>query len=246
MDNVCEKYITMIDYLGEGAFGKVYKVYDIKLKRRVALKISHHIGEDGIEEEIQIIRRLKELQVPNVTEFLGEGRCELLENKRYYLMSLEDQKIKNLLDNHRTYGTSLKQKEFFGIFFELIVTLAIFRHVKFKHRDISEWNILYRINEESRIYAISDEFVTISTMFQPIISDFNTSTFAEIDLSDPNEMNDTIAILNVMTKLYEITNLTETGIISTTDIFDMFQEDNLTPVFLVDVLLKLKHAYENS
>nr|QBK87810.1 MAG: protein kinase [Marseillevirus LCMAC202] len=236
-NRICKSRFIYIKELGEGTFGEVYEVFDTELGNKLALKVSHFTLDEGIEQEIGVIRKLTAYKIPNVVQYFGDGYCSLLNNKRYYTMDIQDEQLHQFIKNKN----HLTQKNLFTIFFELVYTLMKFRQVQFKHRDISELNVLYRVTTEPREYKLlSGQTVSFTTLIQPVISDFNTSIFEKVDPDDPNEVNDVRAILELVIKLIDITDWEDDKDYEKLEyIIHMFEDDDLSPEFAGQILEEL-------
>lgn len=198
-DVICRKKYLLIDILGVGAFGKVYKVYNNILRLYTAIKISKYSDGEKLENEIIIIKRLTTLDIPNVVKYYEDGYCQLLSNNRYYEMELLTGTLQSFID----LGNKIDSSQFYSITFELLYTLSIFRKYRFKHRDISGYNILYNIDHDYRKYQLlSGTNVAICSSIHPVISDFNTSKFEIYDTNNPLDYNDIIALVNVLVDLF--------------------------------------------
>ena len=111
----------------------------------------------------------------------------------------------------------------------------------FKHRDISTYNILYKVNPESREYILlSNKIIIIHNDIQPIIADYNTSIFEPYDINNVNDFNDIIAILGVVQQLLDITPDIDNNSINIIQdmINDISDNDDLSYKFLQSILNK--------
>ena len=160
--------------IGSGAFGEVFNVFDRQTGETIALKVAFDMLEKPILNEIDVVRRLTDLQVRNIVEFRGTGRCNLLDNRVYYGMRIEDGTMESFMD-HRN---KLDGPAFFSFLFELVYTLSQFSEHGFQHRDIKVDNILYRNVTQAREYALPGGGTFLATgTTQPIFADFNTGQF---------------------------------------------------------------------
>ena len=75
----------LIERLGAGGFGEVWKAKDTKLDRTVAVKIPHRgsLGSEGIEKFLREARAAAQLRHPNIVSVHEVG----LEGKRLYIVS---------------------------------------------------------------------------------------------------------------------------------------------------------------
>ena len=157
------KYYNIIETIGKGSFGKVYRAEEKNTKEKRAIKIFNLID---IKEEI---RRLTITTQKNENEFnekineiLNEIiNMELCENKysvKFYeafqnedimaiVMELCDDNLSNILKNKKE-GFSIK--EIYEIMNQLNKTFKIMRENSIVHRDIKLDNILIK-NEKNNI-----------------------------------------------------------------------------------------------
>ena len=232
----CQDNFVLIKPLGSGAFGEVYQIYDLHLNKYAAVKISKMDSKD-LESEINIIREISNRNIPNVTKYYGDGYCSLLNGKRYYEMDLQDEKLQTFISN----GNKLTISQFYDMVFELLFTLSYFRLNNFKHRDLSTFNILYKINPIPRVYRLfgkSEKTVIINSNIQPIFSDFNTSVFENSDINNPLDFNDILAILDVISVLFDITSdISESDIMNVQNLIDQITiNDDLSYEFVQNIL----------
>ena len=234
---ICAGKFILIKYRGSGAFGTVYEVYDKAHNARRAIKIKKpRVNIYEFEKEIAILKKLSLYNIPNVVKYYDSGTCPLLNNEKYYELSLHDENLDNFISN----GNKLTAQQLYDIIFELLYTMSLFRKYNFKHRDISPYNILYEINPTPRSYELSTgDTVVISSIIQPIYSDFNTSVFEDYNLSDINDFNDILALRDLFVFLYEATDDTDEKLL--TKIVFLIEElssDDLSYQFIQNLLAK--------
>jgi len=170
----CMSKFVLNDKIGSGAFGEVYNVFDREKGETIALKVAFEKLENPIQNEIDVVQRLTTLQVRNIVEFRGTGRCNLLDNRVYYGMHIED----GTMESFMKHGNKLDGPAFFSLFFEMVFTLSQFSEHGFQHRDIKADNILYRNVPQAREYALPGGRTFLATgTTQPIFADFNTGQF---------------------------------------------------------------------
>lgn len=236
MKGYCNNNFILIGYLGEGAFGKVYKVYNKKLNIQTAIKITKIGNDNELKKEIDIISTLSSYNIPNIPTFYDNGYCNLLHNLLYYEMSLEDGKMLNYITENNVTKIIL-----YNIMFELLYTLSCFRLYNFKHRDLSIYNVLFKLNNETRKYNINNYGnVNINNIIQPIISDFNTGIFEYYTVNVEQNYNDIIAMLNIFNTVIENTkDLTTEDYTNIQNLYDYITDnDDLSYEFIHDTLVK--------
>ena len=243
----CTDNFVLIKYISSGGFGHVFMVFDRLLNIYAAIKISKSSNHIELQREIDIIKELTLLDIPNTTKFYGSGYCSLFNNKSfkykfdikdehplYYEMSLQDEKLQTYIDNNN----KLTSLQLFDMIFELLYTISYFRKYNFKHRDISTYNILYKVNPQSREYILlSNKRIIINNDIQPIIADYNTSIFEPYNTNNVNDFNDIIATLGVIQQLLDVTLDIDNDIgIIQNMINDISENDNLSYEFLQSIL----------
>jgi len=98
----CLSNFVLIGELGQGAFGQVYNVYDKEKGYRVAMKVARPIHTAAIGHEIEVVTKLAGLDVRNIVELHGTGTCDLLDNRLFYAMRVEDGTLQSFIDNDNT------------------------------------------------------------------------------------------------------------------------------------------------
>ena len=244
----CTDKFVLIRYISSGAFGHVFKVFNRSLNIYTAIKISKSGNNKELQKEIDIIQKLTLLDIPNITKLYSSGYCSLFNNGSfkykfdirdplYYEMSLQDEKLQTFIDNNNILTSS----QLFDMIFELLYTISYFRKYNFKHRDISTYNILYKVNTEPRDYILlSNDFIIINNDIQPIIADYNTSIFEPYNIKNVNDYNDIIAILGIIQQLLDITpDIDDNNIeIIQNMVDDISDNDDLSYEFLQSILNK--------
>jgi serine/threonine-protein kinase len=133
------RHLTLLEHVGHGAFGDVYRARDTALDRLVALKllttgdapdtarVSHLLNE---------ARLLAKLRHPNVVRVYGaeftEGRVGL------WMELIEGRTLEDLLASHVTFG----DKEAAQIGQQLCRAMAAVHGVGLVHRDIKARNVM--------------------------------------------------------------------------------------------------------
>ena len=138
----CEGRFEFIDKLGEGSYGKVYKVIDRLKKEVVALKKVKFHGENcqGIPQsslrELAILKEINHPNVVNLQDILGskEGGYEL-----YLVFELVDSDLRKFLqcNNHKLSRSQVK-----FVMHELVKGIDHLHRNRIIHRDLKPENIL--------------------------------------------------------------------------------------------------------
>lgn len=137
----CTNNFVSIRYIASGGFGHVFMVFDRALNTYTAIKISKSGNDLELQREIDIIRKLTDLRIPNTTKFYGAGYCSVFKNNKsfsrqynlnlaeihplYYEMDLQDGKLQDYIDN----GNKLISSQLTGIIFELLYTISRFSKI---------------------------------------------------------------------------------------------------------------------
>jgi serine/threonine protein kinase len=229
----CLSNFVLIEELGRGVFGQVYNVYDKEKGYRVAMKVARPIHTAAIGHEIEVVTKLAGLDVRNIVELHGTGTCDLLDNRVFYAMRVEDGTLQSFIDNDNT----LDGPSFFSLLFELVFTIKQFRENGFQHRDIKLDNILYRIESNiPREYKLDSGRKFIAEgLIQPIFADFNTGTFEP----DPTS-SDTVGLVNgVIVYLFDHITVNDAEEIKLQEVTDLITEDDGTVEALNRVLERI-------
>lgn len=234
--SICVDYFILISELGVGSFGIVYQVYNNRLGIDTAIKIQKFGKEDELKKEIAIFEKLSSYKIESIPKYYSSGRCYInFRENLYYEMELLKGNFSELLKNN-----TLTRKQFFDIIFELIYGLSVFRKIGFKHRDIAYYNILYRINKNSRKYMIHGTEVIIRSIIQPVYADFNTSIFEKYNLDNAEDFNDILSVLNIIQDMAEITELSDQDLEVVSIFLNTITDgDDLSSSFLEQTLMLL-------
>src|SRR5262245_24182808 len=128
----------LIEKVGEGSFGNVYRAWDPKLEREVAVKILHrHIADVGVTERlVREGRALARVRHPNVVSVFDvethDGRVGLC------MDFVQGQTLEGVL---RTQGT-LSAAEAAVVGQDICRALAAVHHAGFVHRDVKARNVM--------------------------------------------------------------------------------------------------------
>ena len=140
----------IINKIGEGAFGAVYKAIDTETKEYVALKqIPVYIESIALRKILREILLLKGLKHDNLIS-LKDAFIYNQDKKTYviFIMKLMKYNLKTLLDHKRNEITTDHIKLYM---FEIFVGLAYLHNNKIVHRDLKPDNVLVNIENEITI-----------------------------------------------------------------------------------------------
>ncbi len=153
-----ERY-KLIQKVGEGGMGTVYKAKDLRLQRIVALKM---IKETFISDETSLRRFLTEartiarLSHPNIVTVFDVGKCE-----HGHFISMEFIEGMDLLKIILSQGQLLTLPQIFYITKKLLLVLGTLHRNKIIHRDIKPRNIM--VNHEGDIKIVDFGIAKIKT-----------------------------------------------------------------------------------
>jgi len=142
---IANKY-KVLELLGEGAFGKVFKSLNINTHEEVAIKIGYSDGEALIKNEARIINQLKLIKGVPTLRYYG------VENTYHYLVM--DILGKSLEDIRLMSDGTIKLKEVISIGIKVIDLLENIHMQGIVHRDVKPENILFDKDNSSLIYII--------------------------------------------------------------------------------------------
>jgi casein kinase I family protein HRR25 len=147
MELINKKY-RIIEKIGEGSFGLIYKGENIRTRELVAIKV------EPIEHELKLLKNesiiyqfLSNVQgIPSVKWF---GKDE----KKYYMvLNLLGDSLQSIKNKHKTFSLSLVLQ--IGI--QIIVLLKTIHEKGLIHRDIKPDNFLMGLHNESKKINIID------------------------------------------------------------------------------------------
>ena len=129
--------LEIVAPLGRGGFGTVYRAFDPKLRREVALKLHHAPGgPDDAERFLDEARRLARVRHPNVLAVHGAGRFE--GRPGLWTDLLEGETLEQVLARQGPFGA--EEAVLIGV--DLCRALAAVHRGGLLHRDIKTANVM--------------------------------------------------------------------------------------------------------
>ncbi|MEQ1906122.1 MAG: protein kinase [Pirellulaceae bacterium] len=127
--------------LGSGAFGKVYRAFDSKLNREVAIKVPMDSAVKTDAERVQFLKEARAIATinhPNVCQVFEVGEFE---DRPYIVMALVPGL--SLADALKSRKTPLPQKQVALIVRKIAAALAAAHEKGIVHRDLKPANIMF-------------------------------------------------------------------------------------------------------
>ena len=140
-----DKKYDILKELSSGGEGQVCSVLDKTTKKIYAAKFTD-IQHKNIENEISILKDLKEKGVKNVVEYVNDGKAEIVFNnkkddiKRYLIQELV--KNRDLGDYILYTQTSFEERHCKVLFFKIVKCIESIHELGYCHRDLKLDNIL--------------------------------------------------------------------------------------------------------
>lgn len=150
----CDGRFEFIDKLGEGSYGKVYKVYDRNKREVVALKkVKFHSEKcQGIPQsslrELAILKEVKHQNVIRLEDIIGSKDAG---HELYLVFEMADQDLRRYLHNNSYKIPLAKTKQ---IMYSLLQGVDYLHRNRILHRDLKPENVL--ISKEGDNVKIAD------------------------------------------------------------------------------------------
>lgn len=149
--NVLAGRIEMLDALGEGATGQVWRGYHLKLEREVAVKVLDdglHLRVDGRERFLREARALGRLKHPGI---VGVYDCDEVDGRLFLCMELLDGET---LRSLRERGERLDPERAIDIGIQVCDAVQSAHDKGILHRDLSASNIMLLREPAGRVKVI--------------------------------------------------------------------------------------------
>ena len=216
-----KKYYEIIELIGEGGFGKVFKAIDKKTHEERAIKI---IDKDKIrnnymkeycreinEQEMKIyindlINEIKSMKMVNGEKDINKNTVkfyEYFDNEKEFAMVIE------LCDNNLTKLLAKKESpynihELYEILIQLNNTFKIMAKNKLSHRDIKLENILIKNENQKNVlkltdYGVSKQLINISNKFSTKVG---TPAFMAPEVLEGKEYNNKCDLWSLGVAIY--------------------------------------------
>ncbi|MBN1149335.1 MAG: protein kinase [Anaerolineales bacterium] len=138
----------ILELLGEGGMGAVYKAHDVTLQRDVAIKIMHpHYARQGDFQErfLQEARTAARLDHPGIVQVYDFGKADIGPNRSLLYIVMEfipGDNLEKMLRDLRAQGKWILLNEAVGIIRQASLALDYAHRQGVLHRDIKPGNIM--------------------------------------------------------------------------------------------------------
>lgn len=140
---------TPVAFLGDGGMGRVYKAFDKKLNRIVAMKFMRHLATGSLERFLQEGRAQAQIEHPNVVSIYSVGQVD---GQPYLSMRYIDG------PNLRAALPKLNLEQKVGIIQEVAEALQACHRLGIIHRDVKPSNIMLEATEKGTWWPFVMDF----------------------------------------------------------------------------------------
>src|SRR5688572_2403743 len=138
--------------LGSGGMGTVYRAYDLKLERPVALKsVRPGRSQRGLDQFLKEVRTVSTLNDPNIVTIHGFETCD---EGRFIVMEFVEGLTLRTLCDITASRSRMSVDEIVGISTQIASALRVAHAAGIIHRDIKPENVMVR--EQDRLVKLLD------------------------------------------------------------------------------------------
>ena len=150
METIFNKKYKVVDTIGRGGFGIIYKVLEIETNKFYALKYITIVNNNEIEKfkeqyekEIEVMKTIKNKYIIELKDYF------IVDNNGYCIvMELCDCNLKDILNKYKPNGLPINNIN--KIFIQLNEALNLMRKNKYYHRDLKPENILIKYTDKNK------------------------------------------------------------------------------------------------
>lgn len=182
------EYLPVTDLIGRGGFSRVYKAYDKKLNRWVALKIYKTNDLSDRYSPFAEIRRVINLDHSNICRYLDLEEMESVnpfgETEKIQVCVMELLDGGNIAEYYKTHQDQALLKK---LLLDILQGLSYLHKKGIIHRDIKPANILIKETMEGAVAKITD--FGISKVSDSVNSNSSSALIVSIPFMAPEQFN---------------------------------------------------------
>lgn len=160
---VGQKLVEIQQEIGEGAYGKVYKVKDVATSYECALKVVVCSGQSGMRESdvLKEIQTLRKISHPNVISIIETGRYTLIPGASTHMLILTEYCSGGNLNDRLTQPSSKAVERKWII--QMAAALHFLHSSNVVHRDLKPENVLMTATDDIKIgdFGLAREFISV-------------------------------------------------------------------------------------
>jgi len=193
-------HYKILDKLGEGGMGVVYKAQDIKLDRVVAIKfLPQHLTTDGVEKE-RFVHEAKAASALNHTNVTTIYEIDEFEGQTFIVMEYcEGQTLRQLIQKE-----ALSIRKVLDVAIQICEGLTIAHEKGIVHRDIKSDNIMFTPRGQVKIMDFGLAKLKGATKLTQSRSTLGTASYMSPEQAQREEVDHRSDIFSFGVVLYEL------------------------------------------